>query len=126
MGRIGRGNLMGDESLSASAAALAWLGLVDSGRYHDSWQQMSAFARGAISADDFVQKLSDARGPLGQATSRKLSRSTPAAQVQGGPDGEYVVLEFDSEFANGMALTERVTPVREADGSFRVSGYYLT
>ena len=117
---------MDDDLLSASAAALKWLRLVDSGKYRDSWRQMSAFARGEISADDFVQKLSDARGPLGQATSRKLSRSTPAAQVQGGPDGEYVVLEFDSEFANGMALTERVTPVREADGSFRVSGYYLT
>ncbi|MCA9241366.1 MAG: DUF4019 domain-containing protein, partial [Planctomycetales bacterium] len=100
---------MGNESLAASAAALAWLGLVDSGKYRDSWRRMSAFARGAISADDFVQKLADARGPLGRARSRKLSRSTPMTQVQGGPDGEYVVLEFDSEFANGTALTERVS-----------------
>ncbi|MEZ5653718.1 MAG: DUF4019 domain-containing protein [Burkholderiaceae bacterium] len=117
---------MANESLSASAAALTWLALVDSGKYRDSWHGLSAFARGAISADDFIQKLADARGPLGRAMSRKLSRSTPMTQLQGAPDGEYVVLEFDSKFANGTALTERVTPVREADGSYRVSGYHLT
>jgi hypothetical protein len=43
--------------------------------------------------------------------------------MPGAPDGEYVIIMYASQFENRADATEIVTPVREKDGSWRVSGY---
>jgi hypothetical protein len=35
------------------------------------------------------------------------------------------VTEYDSQFASGGPMTERITPRKEPDGVWRVSGYFL-
>jgi len=45
--------------------------------------------------------------------------------VPGAPDGEYVVLRFETSFENKAKAIETVTPMREKDGTWRVSGYYI-
>jgi len=59
-----------------------------------------------------------ARAPLGALQSLQL-RSAPL------PDREYVVIQFASSFANKAAALETVTPMKDADGTWRVSGYYI-
>ncbi len=59
---------------------------------------------------------------------RKVFVQTPATftrTVPGAPDGEYVVIQFDTQFENKAAAVETVTPMREKDGSWRVSGYFI-
>jgi hypothetical protein len=41
------------------------------------------------------------------------------------PPGEYVILQFDTQFENRSGVVETVTPMREKDGSWRVSGYFI-
>jgi hypothetical protein len=43
----------------------------------------------------------------------------------GGPDGTYVVIRFETVFEKKSAAVETVTPMRDPDGVFRVSGYYI-
>ena len=110
---------------AAQAADLSWLGLVDAGRYGESWSAAASSLRGAISAEAFAKALASAREPLGAMQSRRMVSATRATTLPGAPDGEYVVAEFDSSFAKKAHARERVTATREEDGSWRVSGYYI-
>jgi len=41
------------------------------------------------------------------------------------PDGEYVVIQYDSSFEHKQSAVETVTPMLDKDGKWRVSGYYI-
>jgi hypothetical protein len=45
--------------------------------------------------------------------------------LSGAPGGASVVLEFASSFEWKAAAIETVTPMRDEDGSWRVSAYYI-
>ncbi len=51
--------------------------------------------------------------------------ATRRTSLPGAPDGEYVVIQYRSEFENKSNAVETVTPMRDADGEFRVSGYFI-
>jgi hypothetical protein len=51
--------------------------------------------------------------------------ATTATTLPGAPDGQYVVFDFDATYENKAAAAERVTVVREKDGSWRAVGYYI-
>jgi hypothetical protein len=41
------------------------------------------------------------------------------------PDGNYVVLKYDTSFENKKSATETIAPMLDKDGKWRVSGYYI-
>ena len=45
--------------------------------------------------------------------------------LQGAPDGEYVIITFETEFENKKSAIETVTPMMDKDGKWRVSGYFI-
>ena len=45
--------------------------------------------------------------------------------MPGAPDGEYVVIQFETSFENKKHAIETVTPMMDKDGTWRVSGYYI-
>jgi hypothetical protein len=57
--------------------------------------------------------------------SRKVISARYATSLPGAPDGEYVVIRYETEFTNGKEAVETVTPCLEKDGSWKVSGYYI-
>ncbi|MGA2423709.1 MAG: DUF4019 domain-containing protein [Terriglobales bacterium] len=65
------------------------------------------------------------REPLGKLLSRKLKSATYKTTMPGAPDGEYVVIQYDSSFEHKQAAVETVTPMLDKDGKWRVSGYYI-
>jgi hypothetical protein len=62
---------------------------------------------------------------LGKLLSRKLKSATYKTTMPGAPDGEYVVIQYDSSFEHKQAAVETVTPMLDKDGKWRVSGYYI-
>ncbi len=56
---------------------------------------------------------------------RKVRNQTYTTSVPGAPDGEYVVIQFDTSFQNKKSAIETVTPMLDKDGKWRVSGYYI-
>ncbi len=109
----------------AAIAAESWLKLADAGRYDESWNELSAVARKAIAQADWAKALGSARKPLGKVVKRKLKSAEYATTLPGAPDGHYVVLQYDTEFENKKAAVETVTPMKDADGIWRVGGYYV-
>jgi hypothetical protein len=45
--------------------------------------------------------------------------------LPGAPDGEYVVIQYETSFEKKAFAIETVTPSFEKDGIWRVSGYYI-
>jgi len=109
----------------ATAAAEIWLQLLDVCQYDQSWKELSAFARKAVTQADWAKMLENFRTPLGKVITRKLQSAQYATTLPGAPDGQYVVLQFQTEFANKKSAIETITPMKDQDGQWRVSGYYL-
>jgi hypothetical protein len=65
------------------------------------------------------------RSPLGKLVSRKVKSREYVEKVPGGPDGKYVVIQFDTVFQNKATAVETVTPMLDPDGAWRVSGYFI-
>ena len=109
----------------AVAAADAWLELIDNGEYGKSWEDSAVYFRNEVNKSHWKRQLSAVRKPLGQLISRKLKSSRYLSSLPGAPDGEYVVILYKTSFDNKRSAIETVTPMKEADGSWKVSGYYI-
>ena len=72
-----------------------------------------------------MQSLQAVRKPLGKLITRKVRTKTYRTSLPGAPDGEYVVIEFETSFAQKKTAIETVTPIIDKDGTWRVSGYYI-
>jgi hypothetical protein len=109
----------------AQQSSAAWLALVDSGKYADSWQEASQFFRAAVTKEQWQSALRGSRDPLGKMLSRKLKSATYTKTLPGAPDGEYVVIQYESSFEHKQSAVETVTPMLDKDGKWRVSGYFI-
>jgi hypothetical protein len=109
---------------AAQAKAEAWLKLVDEAKYDASWDQAAAFFKRAIAKDQWRQAASAAREPLGKVRARTLKSRQHSTTLPGAPDGSYVVIQYDTSFEKKAAAVETITPMLDADGTWRVSGYY--
>jgi|SRR5580658_4078225 hypothetical protein len=108
----------------AEAAAQTWLALADSGDYAQNWDQSSSLFQASISKAMWAGALGNARQPLGKVMSRKVKTAVFKRSLPGAPDGEYVVIQYATQFEHHTA-TETVTPMLDKDGSWRVSGYFI-
>jgi hypothetical protein len=110
---------------AAQGAAEAWLKLVDDGNYPASWEQAAKVFKGAVKQADWVQMAGGVRTPLGKLVSRKLKSREYTEKLPGAPDGKYVVIQYDTVFANKASAVETVVPMMDPDGAWRVSGYFI-
>jgi Protein of unknown function (DUF4019) len=117
--------LADETSDKVAPAAQSWLKQIDSGNYATSWKEASAYFRGALTERGWVDALNGARKPLGKIVSRKLAESRDAQSLPGAPDGNYVVMQFDTSFANKKSAVETVTFMQEKDGKWKAAGYYI-
>ena len=109
----------------AGQAARAWLATVDAGRYGDSWESAAELFKQTIPKLRWETTVQAAREPLGIVVGRKVRAMNYARVLPGAPEGEYVVIQFDTRFENRPLSVETVTPMREKDGSWKVSGYFI-
>lgn len=110
---------------AAQTAAESWLRLVDHLRYGDAWDSTAAAFRGAVSKTDWEKAAVQARGPFEPFGARKLLSASFTTRLPNAPPGQYVVLQFETQVTGGRAVVETVTPTKEADGTWRVSGYFV-
>lgn len=110
---------------AAEAAAQTWLTIVDAGKYGESWDAGAALFRKAVTRAQWEESLRKVRAPLGRMVSRALSAAHYSTSLPGAPAGDYVVLLYETSFEGKKAATEQVTPMKDPDGVWRVSGYYI-
>jgi Protein of unknown function (DUF4019) len=109
----------------AQKAAEQWLGLVDAGKYGESWDASAQAFKSAVSRQNWIKQVSAARRPLGRLISRKLTKSNLVKDPPNSPPGDYVGIQYRSSFQNLKSAIETVVPMRDPDGKWRVSGYFV-
>ena len=110
---------------AAQKAAESWLSLVDSGKYGESWSAAATLFRNAIPQEKWEATIRAVRDPLGKLSSRAFKSADYSTSLPGAPDGEYVVLQYDTVFEHKHAAVETIVPMLEADGTWKVSGYFI-
>ena len=113
---------------SAEAAlqvARSWLSSIDAGDYAGSWSSSSTILKGVLSQEQWENTMSSLRKPLGTLVSRAVSSKQYRTTLPGAPDGEYVVIQFQTTFSTKTSALETVTPKKESDGKWRVAGYFI-
>jgi hypothetical protein len=109
----------------AVSEAQKWLALIDGGHYSESWKQASAIVRGAVTEQGFANSMETFRKPLGNLLSRKVKSAQPMTELPGAPDGQYVVMQFETSFANKKTAIETVTFMLDQDGQWKSAGYFI-
>ena len=114
-----------DKNEAGKKSAESWLAVVDKGDYAASYDEAASIFKLAITKEDWLQKVRAARSPLGKMISRKLKLMQYETTLPGAPDGEYVVIQYDTSFENKRSAVETITPTLDKDGQWRVSGYFI-
>ena len=109
----------------AIATAEQWLELVDLGQYEASWENAADLFKQAVTKDEWIVAVERARSPMGRVLSRRVESASYETSLPGAPDGEYVVIQYVTSFENKESAVETITPVRDNDNTWRVSGYYI-
>ena len=109
----------------AAAAAEKWLSLIDGEKYGESWKEAAEFFRNAVKQGQWEQSMQSMRKPLGKLVSRQVKSKTYSTSLPGAPDGEYVVIQFETPFEKKKSAVETVSPMMQKDGQWRVSGYFI-
>ncbi|MBZ0114355.1 MAG: DUF4019 domain-containing protein [Thermoanaerobaculia bacterium] len=114
-----------DATIAAGQAAISeWVALVDAGDYGKSWRATGSLFRNQVTEAQWVAQLGAARSPFGEMVSRSEKSSSHHQQLPGAPDGDYVVVQFDTSFAAKKSAVETITAMLE-DGEWRVVGYFV-
>jgi len=109
----------------ATAAAAQFLDLLDAGEYERSWQISASLMKEKVTQEEWVDKLTRIRsisGPLLERTQKRMSFNTAAKDS---PEGEYILMFFDSSFEVQKSAKEQVTLMLEEDNVWRVAGYFV-
>jgi len=115
----------GEAEQDALNAAEEWLALVDAGDYDGSWDATAELSKKAVTKEIWAQSIKAVRSAMGSLISRNVKSARYTNSLPGAPDGEYVVIQFSTSFINKKSAIETVTPMKDPDGRWRVSGYYI-
>ena len=110
---------------AAVEAALGWLKLIDDGDYGKSWDEMAALYRGAMGKADWEKTMDLHKKGFGKVVSRKVSSTRQTRYLPVGPAGQYMIIEFESSFEHTGKAAETVTLMRDRDGVWRVTNYFI-
>jgi hypothetical protein len=110
---------------AATDSATRWLAMLDAGKAGETWDQAAPAVQAAVSRAAWRAGLDGQRKPLGAVTSRKLQAATFTHTLPGAPAGDYVLIQYATDFANKPQSVETVVPMRLPDGSWKVSGYFV-
>src|SRR4029077_15938438 len=87
-----------------------------------SWTTAATHLKNSVTQAQFASGVAAARKPLGAVRSRSVSSATFTKSLPNAPAGEYVVIQFTTNFEHVVNATETVTPMKEPDGEGRGGG----
>lgn len=110
---------------AATDAAAKWLAAMDAGQTAEAWDAAAPMMQTAVTRETWASVGSQVRAPLGAVKSRKQGSAGYTRTLPNAPQGEYVVIQYNTDFANRAGAVETVVPMRQPDGSWKVSGYFI-
>lgn len=109
---------------SSIITAKNWLSIVDAGDYAKSWQQTDAIFQSQLTQEKWQGLISGIRTPLGSVVSRAELSVKAYNTLPGVPDGEYMVIQFQTEFQHKHSSIETLT-LSKSSGQWLTVGYFI-
>ena len=109
---------------AGSIAANEWLKVVDAGNYTESWQKADSFFQSQLSQNKWDTALKGVRAPLGKVNSREEFGAKEYSTLLGVPEGEYLVIQFQTDFQNKKSSIETLT-LSKSSGKWLPVGYFI-
>jgi len=109
----------------ARKVAEAWMPLVDSAQYAESWEKAARSFRDAVTKDQWTDSASQARKPLGKFKLRRWVLAQYMKDPPNAPPGDYLLLQYNSDFENKLGATETVVMVNEEGKVWKPAGYFI-
>jgi hypothetical protein len=110
---------------AAEQASEVWLRVLNSGHYTESWKTAAAAVQSAVTQEKWTATMKRVLEPMGKLDTRRVQSATHTAMLPGVPDGDYVVILYESSFEHKQTAQETVIMSREKDNVWRVAGYYI-
>jgi uncharacterized protein DUF4019 len=107
----------------AQTAAETWVLLWDSGKYSESYKELSEPAKNAFDEKSWAAYWTTERKRLGKLKWRKIINTSLVKSLEKLPDHSGAVLKYQSSFENQKDVFETFYLVLEKHGAWRVLGY---
>jgi len=114
-----------EKAAAARAAAAAFLQQVDQDTFAASWQSAAPLLKEKVTEAEWVDKLSKIRSIAGPMVTRSEDSISYSTTAQDSPDGEYILLTYDTTYKARGKASEIVTVMLDKDGAWRVAGYFV-
>lgn len=101
-----------------------WLAIIDKGEMEHAYQIASDFFKKAISQAEFAEGMTMVLKPLGGIKNREVKDILYSTQMEALPDGEYVLVQYNSSFENKKKAVETLSLMKE-NNKWKVSGYHI-
>lgn len=101
-----------------------WLALVDEQKYDRSWSDASPMLQESVDQATWADTLGKVRKPMGSIGKRTLAIAERKTELPGTPAGDYLIMQFRTDFENGTMI-ETVVARRSAEQGWLVAGYFL-
>ena len=111
-----------DDSTAIESAS-TFLALLDRGDISAAFETTTAFHRSYWQRDRWVDSIGTLRSFYGPLINRAASKTVHKDSYPKHPDGEYIVIVFESSFSRKRQTTEIVAVTPDGDGRWRVSDY---
>jgi len=102
-----------------------WLKQNDKRKYDKTWETAAQMFKNVITQEQWEKIMQAIRNPLGKVKSREVLHAKYTTELPGAPDGEYVVIQFNTEFENKESSIETITAMLDQDAEWRISGYFI-
>jgi len=116
-----------ESSFEAEAvkAADEWLVLLDQKEYKQCWTNSAKYFREQVSQEQWLEGMNSIGNLVGAVENRTMRSANYFRALPNAPMGEYVVIVYDLTLKSGQTAVETVTPMKDPDNLWRVSGYYI-
>lgn len=109
----------------AVKAADEWLNLLDQKEYAQCWTNSAKYFREQVSQEQWLEGMNSIGNLVGSVENRTMRSANYFRALPNAPMGEYVVIVYDITLKSGQTAVETVTPMKDPDNLWRVSGYYI-
>lgn len=109
---------------AATKDARDWLSYIDKSQWQASWENAGSIFQSGVTAESWARQVDAVRSPLGSVVSRTVKTVNFYDELPGAPEGDYMVVQFDTNYAKAPGATETVIMADEED-SWKVIGYFI-
>lgn len=110
------------ESISEANAFLAE---VDAGDWQGSWDVAGDFFQSQTSVSQWAEVIDPVRSPLGDVEARRIATVQRASTLPGAPQGEYEVLQYQTQFEGRADLAIETLIMLQGSDGWQVTGYFI-